>query len=202
MSGEFSIQLTKKEKNYVLKKLKELESEETKKEQEKAAESKVKNEANKIWEQISDKIRRESANGNRPEVEYWISVRDKLFGEQEGEMRKDLRISKDIKSKVKKMLDDEIYYQDVKHYTHDFTFLRDLPEVALGHTPRRGFYDTGSLFRYDDLRVNLQITWDEYRRINELLSSQTDDATIRVLQARKTVIEKLREKRRKEGREI
>jgi len=57
MTGTFYIELTKKEKNYVLRKLKEMESEEIQKQQEKAAEQRARNEANKIWEQISEKLK-------------------------------------------------------------------------------------------------------------------------------------------------
>jgi len=202
MTGTFYIELTKKEKNYVLRKLKEMESEEIQKQQEKAAEQRARNEANKIWEQISEKVKNESENGQKPEVEYWIAIRKMLFDEKEGEIRKDLKISKNIKNRVKKMLDAEIYYQDVKYYTEDFKFLRDFPEVALGSSPRRGFFDTECLFRYIDLREQLQSEWNEDIAIKRMLKNNPDDATQRILQARAEAIKKEKEKRAREGREI
>lgn len=195
------IEFTRKEKRYVLKKLEEMEEEEIKREQDKAIEIKKQNEANKIWEEISEKVRNESENGEKPQVQYWIAIREMLFGEEEGKIRKDLKISKGIKNKVKKMLDDEIYYQDVKYYTEDFKFLRDFPEVALGSSPRRGFSDIKSSLKYDDLRVKLQASFDEYQKIKTLLNFEKDDVTIRILEERKKEMEKQRERREREGRD-
>ena len=200
--GTYSVELTKKEKNYVLKKLGEMESEEIKQQQEKAKELKRENEVNKIWELICKRVKCESQKGNKPEVEYWIAIRNNLFGENDGKMKKDLRISKDVKSKVSQLLDEEVYYQDVKYYTHDFAFLRDFPEVALGCSPRRGFCDKQALLKYTELREILQASWDEHGKITTLLAKEKDNATRRVLQERKTAIEKERERREKEGREI
>lgn len=216
-TGICSIELTRKEKRFILRKLEELEDEELSKQGELQPEEKEeiqlekddsnpegkqnnKEQANEIWEQICGKVRIESMRREKPEVVYWIAVRDSLFSEHEGKMQRYSSASDEIKEIVRQLLDDEIYYQDVKNYTHDFSFLRDFPEVALGSTPRRGFYDIKSLLKYTDLRTELQTTWDEYAKIDKLLDTETDEATIRVLQARKVAIERQREKRKKEGR--
>ena len=146
-------------------------------------------------------MKSESQKGNKPEVKYWMVTRDNLFGDTDGKMKKDLRISKEVKSKVSKMLDEEVYYQDVKYYTHDFTFLRDFPEVALGSSPRRGFFDTKCLFKYTDLREQLQNEWNEEIGINKMLENNPDDANIRILMARREAMKRERERRVREGRD-
>ena len=187
------IEFTKKERILIIKKLNEMMQKEIEKEAKSSKESvRIENRANNIWNQICETVQKESETGNKTEPECWIAVREQFFGESQ------INEGKAVEKRVRELLDNEIYYQEVKYFTRDFSFLRDYPETVLASIPRRKFKDRTSYYKYIDLREKLQTTSDEYKKINELLKRDIDDTDRRILTERMNVIEKNRTKRGKE----
>ncbi len=195
--GTYEIELSKKEKTFFIERLSKIYEKEKKKQEEKEkTENRRQSKVNSIWSRICEIVEKESKSGKKTVPECWISIRNKYFETDNNKME----MSKTVEERVKQLLEDEIYYQDVKYFTNNFSFLRDDPEVALGTTPRRKFKDTTSYFKYFDLRQELQTTSDEDRKIRQLLESDIDNANRRVLEERKKVLEREFEKNKQGGR--
>lgn len=147
-----------------------------------------------IWEEICKIVDKDIENLVSIEDKYadisniiprvWIAIRKERFPED--------KISEysDNQLKVKKMLDDEIYYQEVKYFTHDFKFLGGLPEEGLGEFPGRKFIDKESYNRYCNLREALTYSHEEIQIKRLLEGNEIDDVTSRILAERLKVIER------------
>lgn len=117
--------LKSNQRNYVLKKLKELEIEEEKNE-------KIENEdrerkINKKWKEIVNTVNRESEETGRNKLEMWDIIAETIIGEENNSLK--LNIPEAIKDEVIELIEEQTkiegkdYFDDVKQYTQNFEFL-------------------------------------------------------------------------------
>lgn len=186
--------LSSKEKKSILKKLAE-----RKKEIEAREVAKAK--ANQAIEEIKEIVDREFAEGN-------IETRAMYLKSIESEVRDTNKIDGEARQYLLEMISgrikEEIYYEQVEEFTNGFQFLSEYPELvnATSGFRKRKFTDRESYDRFCDLRIKLQAGLSEYSQVNRLLEDKRISGTDkRILEARKSVIDKESAKRRgREGR--
>lgn len=157
--------------------------------------------ANRIIEEIQKVVDREFEKGNIESKAMYLEA-----------MKKEVRDTHRISGKIKKYLigmisgriKEEMYYEQVEHFTNGFEFLSEYPELidATSGFRNRKFTDRESYDRFCDLRTKLQAGLSEYSQVNRLLENEgINDTDKRILEARKSVMDKENAKRREiEGR--
>ena len=179
--------LSSKEKKSILKKLAErkmnVEVRETAREQAKQA-----------MEKIQKVVDREFAEGNiESRAMYLKSIQDEVENTD--------KVEGEAKKYLLEMIKDEIYYEQVREFTAGFEFLRKFPEAinainGYGFTGKK-FTDREAYDRFCDLRTKLQDGVSEYSQVNRILEDGgINDTDKRILEARKSVMDKEMEKRR------
>lgn len=209
--GNFEYEFTSKEKKFILKKLNGTLDEINKQEEEerKRKEAKTRN-AEKAMLQIQEIVDREYEAGNiKNKASYLSIIRDSITGENT-DIDLNIKIGKEAQEHLVQMIDgriktekDELYFEQVKKFTKGFQFLREYPEIVRarhGVSKMDKFADSESYNRFCSLRELLQKEYNEQLGIKLLLESgEIDDVDARILLARKEVIEKEIEEKRKTG---
>ncbi len=151
------------------------------------------------WQGIEGMVERMSSeNNNRTKPEYWQAIRDLIT---QRDKRLSIRMDEEMEKEMISMIDDkiafekdELYYDQVKAFTRDFSFLREEAFVAraVTGTKVKKFTDRESFDRYCNLKTLLQEGYKgEYSKITELLNSdKVDNGDRRILQGRLSVMEK------------
>lgn len=182
-----SYELTDKEKQFLLKKLKNKLADISRKEQDQEK-------AQKGMDEIEKVLNREDSNGNIVnKVNYLQSIKGTIVNKR--------NMGEEVKIHLLKLLDerineenDQIYYDQVKEFTNDFQFLREYSEIVTATKGYRGkkFTDKNAYDRFCSLRESLQKGYrGEKFIINELLNSEkVDSADRRILESRMQVMEK------------
>lgn len=174
---------------------------EAKKQEEiKKAEEDTKRKIEEIWKSIEETVKKDIDSNNIGSAsKCWLAVRNS-FKEQ----AKSKEYQK-VKTQIFNMLDTKIeeekdkeYFEEVKYFKRNFSFLKDLPEIAdatMGISNRK-FKNLESYERYCNLREQLQTGWQgEFKIIEELLKSEgTPETDKKILEARLQVIKKEKEK--------
>lgn len=199
-----------KEKKYLLKRLNgrldEINKQEVEKRKQEEAEINKRETANRDAEQAMIKIEEVVATNYKEDnvaaVGYWKAIRDAITGEKT-DTSLNIKLGKQAKEQLLNMLDDrinteqdELYYQQVKNFTNNFQFLKDYTETARAIQGARNakFTDKESYDRYYSLRLLLQEGYDEYEQVGNLLESgELNSADVRILTARKDVMDKAME---------
>lgn len=182
----------KKEEREPQKEAKEkMEKERKAKETADRIEAEKKAKFNQAWEEICQIVREQSEGSFLPEYEFWIAAKKIKFPEDINKQLSGTQL------KVKQKLEDEIYYQMVRHFTFDFEFLRQFPEAARATSTGRRICDR----RYFELRDKMQKYESEYQAIQNMLNNpNTDEVTKRILESRLGQMQK-RENYGKNGNE-
>lgn len=151
------------------------------------------------WRGIEGIVERMSSeNDNKTKPEYWQAIRDLIT---QRDKRLSIRMDEEMEKEMISMIDDkiafekdELYYDQVKAFTRDFSFLKEESFVAraVTGTKVKKFTDRESFDRYCNLKTLLQEGYKgEYSKITELLNSdKVDNADKRILQGRLSVMEK------------
>lgn len=147
---------------------------------------------NKTWESIKNMVEKQSGeNTNKTKSEYWQAIR-KLITDRD--KRLNIKMNEEMEKQMISMIGDEIYYEQVKAFTSDFSFLRDDPLIARATigTRRVKFTDRESYDRYCNLRDLLQEGHrGEYQKIEGVLKEgKVDKSDRRILEERMQVMEK------------
>ena len=125
----------------------------------------------------------ESKKKKIPKRDILIKIRNDRFASKK-------TLSKE-EEMIKKELDDEIFYEEVKYYTRDFEFLVDNKLVAdaiLGYTGRK-FKDFQSFERFNTLKSRILNGANEEKEIKKILTQNVDKVTKRILEQRMKIIE-------------
>lgn len=186
--------LSSKEKKNILKRLAERKREIEAREVEKTK-------AKQAMEEIEGIVDREFAEGN-------IESRAMYLKSIESEVKNTDKIEGEAKEHLLEMISarqkEEIYYEQVEHFTNGFQFLSEYPELidATSGFRKRKFTDREAYDRFCSLRTLLQLGISEYSQINKLLEDKSiSDTDKRILEARKSVMDKeIARKREIEGR--
>ena len=207
--GNIEYEFKGKEKKFILKKLKGTLEEIAKQEQEeKDKEEAKKTNAGKAMLRIQEIVDREYKAGNiKNKANYLSTIRDAITGEG---IDLGVQIEEGTEQHLLQMLDtrirterDELYFEQVRSFTNDFQFLRDYSEVVRarhGAGKTNKFTDTESYMRFTSLRNGLQKEYNEHMGIELLLKSKKiDDVDRRILLARKEVLDREIEEKRKSG---
>jgi len=211
-----------KEKDYILKKLNSRLNKVKKQEAEKQKQiNEQREKAAKHMEQIQEVVNREYESGNiKNKANYLSVIRDSITGENT-DIKLNIKIGKTAQKYLIEMIDenikkekdemdyriqaekDELYFEQVRNFTNDFQFLRDDPLIVRarhGATKTAKFTDTESYERFCSLRNLLQKDYNENIGIENLLKRKNiGKADARILSARKDVINKEIEIKRKTG---
>lgn len=154
---------------------------------------------NETWKSIEGIVEKQSAeNTNRTKPEYWQAIR-KLITDRD--QRLNIKMDEEMEKQMISMIDerissekDNLYYEQVKSFTSDFSFLRDDPLIARATigTRRVKFTDRESYDRYCNLRALLQEGYrGEYQKIEGVLKEgKVDNGDRRILEERMQVMEK------------
>lgn len=127
-------------------------------------------------------------------------IKNKIFGENNSEEGKsDIEISTSIKREVLDLLEQKIsdekdllYYEQVKYFTEDFSFLGQCTDIinAIKGRRERRFTDRESYNRFYSLRASIQGSYDEYNGIIKLLQKkETGNMDRKILNERKKILE-------------
>ena len=137
----------------------------------------------------------EKAKTTELKLKYWKFLKDDINSE-DGQ----IRIPKSVKKEVEDLIDlkvneisDLLYYEQVKYFTRDFSFLREYSEIVQankGHSDRK-FTDFESYKRFHNLSGQLQKGNDEYKQIQFMLKTDNIDKMDRaILNERIKVLER------------
>lgn len=160
------------------------------------------------WSRIEDIVEQSSETGNKTKLECWQAVKD-LIAQRNKSLK--INMNEEMEKQMISMIDEKIsgekdvlYYEQVKYFTRDFSFLREYPELqtAMTGSKARKFTDKESFNRFYDLRSLLQNGYNESIQIERLLRRKDiGDADKRILTERKAVINKeLEDKAQPEAR--
>lgn len=160
------------------------------------------------WSRIEDIVEQSSETGNKTKLECWQAVKD-LIAQRNKSLK--INMNEEMEKQMISMIDEKIsgekdvlYYEQVKYFTRDFSFLREYPELqtAMTGSKARKFTDKESFNRFYDLRSLLQNGYNESIQIERLLRRKDiGDADKRILTERKAVINKeLEDKAQPESR--
>lgn len=139
-----------------------------------------------LWDQICHAVEKKSKKENRPVSKCWVGIKNSRFPK---DSKRELS---DTELRIKKMVEDETYYQEVKYFTHDFKFLAldSLAVHALFGNSYRKFSDMDSYERFCSLREKVNLREDENLGIQRLLMDDIIDETSRkILEERAKIIE-------------
>ena len=137
--GTVYTELTRPQKSYVLKKLRELEREENKRKEK--DEQDREREISKKWGAIVETVEREARKTGKNKLEIWDTIAESILGE-EGEMKLNINVPETMKPKISSLIEEQEkiegveYFEDVKNYTQNFEFLtgfRGITFAAHGH---------------------------------------------------------------------
>lgn len=147
---------------------------------------------NETWESIKNMVEKQSGeNTNKTKSEYWQAIRELIT---DRDKRLNIKMNEEMEKQMISMIGDEIYYEQVKAFTSDFSFLRDDPLIARATigTRKVKFTDRESYDRYCNLRTLLQEGYrGEYQKIERLLNDgKVDNGDRRILEQRLKVMEK------------
>lgn len=154
---------------------------------------------NETWEAIEGIVERESEqDSNKTKPEYWQAVR-KLIADRD--QRLNIKMDEEMQKQMISMIDerissekDNLYYEQVRAFTNDFSFLRDDPLIvkAITGSRKNKFTDRESYDRYCNLRSRLQEGYrGEYQKIEgDLKEGKVDNGDRRILEQRLKVMEK------------
>ena len=154
--------------------------------EEEKAKRKEEQKVSSIWDDICSLVERQSKREGRPVSKCWANLKHKRFPKES-----DRELS-DVELRIKKMVEDETYFQEVKYFTHDFNFLAldSLTVHALFGNTYRKFSDIDSYDKYCSLKDRINLKNDEKNGIQRLLEdSKLDDVTKRILNNRLKVME-------------
>ena len=207
-SGKFVYELDGKEKKYVLKKLEEKSKDLVKEEERKEIEA---SKIERAMEQIEETFNENYGDNISLRIKYMQEVRTRIQNEN-GDIF-NIKLGEDAEKELLDMLSDRIsedkdqlFFDQVRIFTRDFTFLRDYSEIinATHGYKKVKFTDLESYDRFVNLRNKLQRNYngvDERGQIKKLLKSKkTDNGERKVLEARLESIDREIEKRESEGR--
>ncbi len=160
--------LTKKQKSYVLKKLKELAEIIDKKDREEELQ-RVKN-ANKKWKEIVEIVDSESENTGKSKLELWEEISRALFGEKKDDDFS-LEVPQPFIEDIKNMVYDKIksegleYYKDVERYTQNFEFLTGFRGITFATSGHKSFRNPQHAKMFEELvstlRKNTKVDFPE-----------------------------------------
>lgn len=177
--------LTRKEKNFMKIKLDE-----------------KRKKFNETWESIENMVEKLSQeNEGKTKPEYWQAIKDLISQRNQGlNIKMDEEMEKQMLTMIDQKISDEkdnMYYEQVKAFTNNFSFLKDYSEVhqAINGVRRIKFTDIESFNRFYDLRISLQNGYgNEFTQIERLLRREDiSDIDKKILTARKEVINKEKE---------
>ncbi len=152
------------------------------------------------WTEVKRLLNDENSNMNftEEEKEQLIKkVEERIAQEREKEEEK-TRLENERIAQEK----DELYFEQVKAFTNNFSFLRGeiTTQIAEGRRPVKKFTDKESYMRFLELRSLLQVGNSEYLRIEQLLQNEDlSDVNKKILEERKVVIDKQIERRKGYG---
>ena len=134
---------------------------------------------------------------------YLNAIRNAIK-EENGQLSLDEKIGEEAKEQLLAKLDDEIYYEEAKEITDDLSFLLtpiDARNSTHGYKKRQKFSSMKNHERFQELVEKVKKTsYDEYKAINELISSEEiDDTDRRLLEDRLEVMNKEIEYKRETG---
>ena len=117
------------------------------------------------WKEICMLVEKKSQNQDCPLSKSWVDIKNKRFPK---ESNKELD---ETEKKIKEMIENEAYYQEVKYFTYDFRFLAEdsLKVKARLGIPNRKFYDIDNYMKYNELKIKIRNERLEERFIKHLL---------------------------------
>lgn len=183
------LELSNGQRKIVIRRTEKLIEEEAKKE----ALRKVKIE--KTWKEVCEIVERESYGTGFTKPQYWMAIRDKVLQEENVGIKLDKSIQEYILELIDAKICDEkelLYYNQVKYFTEDFSFLAAYPEIQVAINGRNGrkFTDRESFDRFYELRASVQQGRDEYSQILKILKvGNIDETSRKILSGRIKVIE-------------
>lgn len=151
------------------------------------------------WNRIEEIVEeKNSENDNRTKPEYWQAIRNLIV---QRDKSLNIKMNEEMEKQMISMIDerissekDNLYYEQVKSFTNDFSFLRDDTLVirATTGTRREKFTDRESYDRYCNLRSMLQeVHRREYQGIEKLLNyGKVNSGDRRILEQRIKVMQK------------
>ena len=139
---------------------------------------------NKVFSDIMSAAE-EIAKKNSVSVSQCLRQLAKQLEEEEDEL-----MNHEDRKEVLKRIDSSIYIKEVKHFTNDYSFLREGAFIAQGTTGvRRKFTDKKSYDRFYKLLKFFNGNKDEGNEIMDILKKQKlDDADREILEKRRDVI--------------
>lgn len=154
--------------------------------EEEKAKRKEEQKISNLWDQICRTVEKKSKKEGRPVSKCWVNVKNGRFPKD------NKRELNDTELRIKKMVEDETYYQEVKYFTHNFKFLAldSLAVHALFGNSYRKFSDMDSYERFCSLRNKVNLKDDENLGIQRLLmDDKLDDINRKILEQRMEIIE-------------
>lgn len=201
-----SYNLDTKGKKYIIQRLQERLAQAKEKEKELAKEqarqAENQRKVEETWESIQEVAKREIKKRDIKESQYWRAIRKKFVQQSEGTK------SDDVKKQILQLIDDTIiekeddeYFEEVKSITRDFkslaSFSVEMMNAMYGTSTTK--ITSRNMDRFLNLKSELQKTNNEYQQIKRLLNNKyTTQGDKRILLARKEVMDKEFEKKRKE----
>ena len=176
------------------------------------AEAKAKEEARRLaiqkkveetWKEIQKVAKRGYKAAGISESTYWIAIKHKFIEESSS------LDNEEVKNQILDMFEetiiekeDEEYFEEVKNVTRGFKYLgfysAEIMNGMFGNSTRK--VSSKNMDRFLNLRTELQRTTNEYTQIRRLLNEKTTtQGDRRILLARKQVMDKEFEKRRRES---
>ena len=138
-----------------------------------------------LWNEICELVEKKSKKEGKPISKCWVKVKNGRFPK---DSKRELN---SVELRIKKMIEDETYYQEVKYFTLGFKFLAidSLTANALYGNSNRKFSDIESYNRYCELREKINISDDEKNELQRILMNEkTDDVTRKILEERVAIM--------------
>ena len=165
--------------------------------------------AEKIMEKVSSVAKSEEEKGIKSKIEIWTHIRKMLIGENKSseiQLEMSEKCEEYISSFIDQIIQDEkdqVYFEQTEAFTRGFSFLGEYSESAYakhGHVDAK-FTDKEAYDRFYRLRESVRRSSDEEDQIGWLLrKGKIDSGDRRILEARKEVIQKEKERAEAEGR--
>lgn len=182
------------ERRAIIKKMGAFIKEENKKERIK--QSKIE----QTWNNICGIVERESKGDDLISLKCWEEIRDKILAGKSY-----IKVDSSIRENIEKLLGDKIkeqedlvYYNQVKYFTRDFSFLREwsgLANATNGRTGRK-FSHMESYNRFNRLTNMLSKEFNELDSISKLLErGKIEETDKKILEQRLVVIEEERKRK-------
>ena len=198
-------ELSKEQRNNIIKRLKKLVEEEVKKDELRKAK------IEKAWQDICLIVDSECSRPDLTHREYlkniimyWNAIKGKVVLPETADENV-FKISDSIREDILALInteiyanEEELYYKEVEYVTKGFSFLASYPEFEYAVKGRSGrkFIDRKSYDRFYDLRASVQDRRSEYSQISRMLrEGKIDETSRKILTERKKVIELERAKK-------